>query len=98
MEEFGADMEHSKLGNNEAEDRIKIKSEKLKLEPNRKLLCGSESLNCGSTDISRMWSVFFQSVNVSLNDIIKLHDSLALCSACRHVKMPAVSELMWQTG
>ena len=46
MEEFGGDMELSKLGNDEAEDRIKIKSEKLKLEPDRKLLCGSDSLNC----------------------------------------------------
>ena len=55
IEEFGGDMDHSKLGNNEADDRIKMKSEKLKLEPDRKLLCGSESLNRGSTeDISRM--------------------------------------------
>ena len=47
IEDFGGDMmEHSNLGNDEAEDRIKIKSEKLKLEPDRKLLCGSESLNC----------------------------------------------------
>ena len=45
MEEFGGDMELSKLGNDEAEDRIKIKSEKLKLEPDRKLLCGSDSLH-----------------------------------------------------
>ena len=52
IEEFGGDMDHSNLGNNGADDRNKMKSEKLKLEPDRKLLC--ESLNCGSTDISRM--------------------------------------------
>ena len=51
IEEFGGDMDHSTLGNDEAEDRSKIKSEKLKLEPDRKLLCGSDSL---TTDISRM--------------------------------------------
>ena len=74
-------MDHSTLGNDEAEDRSKIKSEKLKLEPDRKLLCGSDSL---TTDISRMWSVFFQSVsNVSLNDKIKLHEIVWL-----YVKMP----------